>query len=219
MASARAIPSTSLANTRGTLTGMTATPYTLSARCDFEQTIRKSRFQAIAAPVADALQAQAFIAEMANTPASHHCWAWRVGQSYRFNDDGEPGGSAGKPILQALDGQHMDHVAVVVMRWFGGIKLGVGGLIRAYGGSAAECLRRAEQQPIIASTRVALTCDFAQWPVLKARLQPWAIDIHHEEYAHNGVTLTLTVPDAHLAELQQLLADLSHGRTRLRTLD
>jgi putative IMPACT (imprinted ancient) family translation regulator len=61
----------------------------------------------------------------------------------RFNDDGEPAGTAGRPILQAIEGQGMDRVVVVVKRWYGGIKLGAGGLMRAYGGTAAECLRRA----------------------------------------------------------------------------
>lgn len=198
---------------------MTAPLYTLITHCEFEDTIRKSRFQALAAPVADTEQALAFIAEMANTPASHHCWAWRIGQNYRFNDDGEPGGSAGRPILAAIDGQDMDGVAVVVMRWFGGIKLGVGGLIRAYGGSAAECLRRGERRPIIPSTRVAAICGFSEWPVLKARMQPWNIGIEREDYGADGVALTLNVPEAHVTELQQLLADLSHGRATLRELD
>src|SRR3546814_18000784 len=75
--------------------------------------------------------------------ATHNCWAWRIGDDYRSNDDGEPAGTAGRPILAAIDGQGMDRVVVVVTRWFGGIKLGAGGLVRAYGGTAAECLRRA----------------------------------------------------------------------------
>ncbi|MDN5925046.1 MAG: IMPACT family protein [Xanthomonadales bacterium] len=193
--------------------------YALTSRCDYETTIRKSRFQAVAVSASDVEQAQAFLSELAQIPASHHCWAWRIGQNYRFSDDGEPGGSAGKPILQAIDGQSMDEVVVVVMRWFGGIKLGVGGLIRAYGGSAAECLRRSERLPIIVSTRVALECDFATWPLLKARLQTWAIHIEREEYLASGVALTLRVPDTQLLELQQLLADLSQGRNQLRVLD
>src|SRR3546814_12008083 len=70
---------------------------------------------------------------------------FRSGSQYRFNDDGEPGGTAVRPILQAIEGQSCDRVAVLVLRWFGGIKLGPGGLIRAYGGAAAQCLRLADK--------------------------------------------------------------------------
>ena len=75
--------------------------------------------------------------------ANHHCYAWRDGDRFRYSDDGEPSGSAGKPILQQIEGHDLDRVAVVVTRIFGGTKLGVGGLVRAYGGAASELLDRA----------------------------------------------------------------------------
>ena len=82
-----------------------------------------------------------FFAANSDPEATHNCWAYKIGQEYRFNDDGEPGGTAGRPILQAIEGQGMDRVAVLVVRWFGGVKLGAGGLVRAYGGCAANCGR------------------------------------------------------------------------------
>ena len=72
-----------------------------------------------------------FFAANSDPEATHNCWAYKIGQEYRFNDDGEPGGTAGRPILQAIEGQGMDRVAVLVVRWFGGVKLGAGGLVRA----------------------------------------------------------------------------------------
>ena len=117
-----------------------ATHFTLSGLATSRQEIKKSRFIAAAGPVADEAAAKAFIAAHSDPTANHNCWAWRCGQNYRFNDDGEPSGTAGKPILAALDGQALDGVAVVVTRWFGGVLLGSGGLIRAYGGTAALCL-------------------------------------------------------------------------------
>lgn len=84
-----------------------------------QQAIKKSRFIAVAAPVADEAAAKNLIAAQSDPAANHK--AWRVGQSYRFNDDGEPSGTAGKSILAAIDGQSLDRVAVVVTRWFGGI--------------------------------------------------------------------------------------------------
>ncbi|HHZ07587.1 MAG TPA: YigZ family protein, partial [Rhizobiales bacterium] len=107
--------------------------FQLTRPATFEQAVKKSRFLATAIPVADEDEAKAAIAAHAHADASHNCWAWRIGAAYRFSDDGEPGGTAGKPILAAIDGQSVDRVAVVVTRWFGGVLLGSGGLVRAYG--------------------------------------------------------------------------------------
>lgn len=96
-------------------------PFTLAAPCEYREEIRKSRFIALAAPVTSAAEAQAFIAGASDPAASHNCWAWKVGTQYRFSDDGEPGGTAGRPMLAAIEGQDMDQVAVVVIRWYGGI--------------------------------------------------------------------------------------------------
>lgn len=198
---------------------MDETLFTLAAPCAYEQSIRKSRFLAQAVPVTDTAGAMAFVAAISDAAATHHCWAYRIGQDYRFNDDGEPSGTAGKPILQAIDGQALDGVAVVVTRWFGGIKLGAGGLMRAYGGTAAECLRRAQHVPVVATVRMALECGFAEWPLLKSRLPTWRIDIESEDYGADGVSLLLSVPERHAQELQDLIADLSRGRHAARRLD
>jgi len=103
---------------------------TLAAPCEYFEVIRKSRFLAKAAPVASADEAQAFIQTVSDPDATHNCWAWKVGSQYRFSDDGEPGGTAGRPMLTAIEGQDCDQVVVVVTRWFGGIQLGTGGLAR-----------------------------------------------------------------------------------------
>jgi len=75
--------------------------------------------------------------------ARHHCWAWRAGDAHRFQDDGEPGGTAGRPIFQAIEASGLDRVGVVVVRYFGGVKLGTGGLARAYGSAARRALEAA----------------------------------------------------------------------------
>jgi uncharacterized YigZ family protein len=192
---------------------------TLDGEHRHEDDIRKSRFLAQAAPVADVSSAMDFIARVSDPSANHNCWAYRIGQSYRFSDDGEPGGSAGKPILQAIEGQDLDRVAVVVTRWFGGIKLGVGGLIRAYGGTAAECLRRAQRQPIIDTVRVRFALGYAELPLLKARTQDWTLQLDTEDFGARAVDVTATVARAHVDALQRLLADLSRGSSTLQRLD
>ena len=100
---------------------------TLASPCEYQETIRKSRFLAKAAPVSSADDAHAFIQAVSDASATHNCWAWKVGNQYRFSDDGEPGGTAGRPMLTAIEGQDCDQVVVVVIRWFGGIQLGTGG--------------------------------------------------------------------------------------------
>ncbi len=192
---------------------------TLAQRCRHQEDIRKSRFLALAAPVDSAEQAMAFLREASDPAATHNCWAYRIGQDYRFNDDGEPGGTAGRPILQAIEGQGMDRVAVLVTRWFGGIKLGAGGLARAYGGTAAECLRRAERVPIVAMARLGLRCDFAALALLKARLKDLQAVIESEQFDADGVALQLQLPERRVDELTLLVRDLTRGRSEAHRLD
>jgi uncharacterized YigZ family protein len=192
---------------------------TLAQPCRHQEEIKKSRFLALAAPVESPEQALAFLRDVADPTATHNCWAYRIGQDYRFNDDGEPGGTAGRPILQAIEGQDMDRVVVVVTRWYGGIKLGAGGLVRAYGGTAAECLRRAERVPIVAMARLGVHCDFAALALLKARLKDLQAEIESEAFGAAGVELLLRLPDSHVAEAQLRISDISRGRSIANRLD
>ena len=183
------------------------------------QEIKKSKFAANAAPVATPDAALEFLAAIADPDATHNCWAYRVGQHYRFNDDGEPSGTAGKPILQAIDGQQVDNVIVVVTRWFGGIKLGAGGLMRAYGGCASECLRQAPKTVLIETVQVQFALEFSVLAVLQSRLHELDAKKLHEDFAGDGVTLQLSLPATNLDRLRRLLTDLSRGRTQLRVMD
>lgn len=160
----------------------------------------------------------AFIDSLRDNGGGHHCWAYRIGQAYRFHDDGEPSSSAGKPILAAIDGQGFDHAVVVVTRWFGGIKLGIGGLIRAYGGTAAKCLQQARKQPIVHVTRMVLRCDFAQWSVLEARIGQRDITIENTTYGALVVAAILAVPSGQESALADLVADATQGRGGLEAL-
>ncbi|WP_343851718.1 YigZ family protein [Rhodanobacter soli] len=198
---------------------MSETLSTLAQPCRHQEEIKKSRFLAQAAPVESTEQALAFVRDVGDPTATHNCWAYRLGQDYRFNDDGEPGGTAGRPILQAIEGQQMDRIAVVVTRWFGGIKLGAGGLVRAYGGTAAECLRRAERVPIVAMARLGLRCDFAELALLKARLKDLQAEVEHEAFGADGVELQLRLPDSRVAEACLRISDISRGRSEARRLD
>ena len=116
-----------------------------------------SRFVADVAPASDATSALELVERVrAEFPdASHHCWAWRLppaGIDFRYSDDGEPRGSAGVPILKRIEGAGLVGVCAVVTRWFGGTKLGVGGLMRAYGGAAAAALAEVGSVEVVPTT-------------------------------------------------------------------
>ena len=192
--------------------------FTLLGPCEYREEIRKSRFIALAAPIASAAEAQAFIDSHSDLAASHNCWAWKVGNQYRFNDDGEPGGTAGRPILAAIEGQACDQVAVLVIRWYGGIQLGTGGLARAYGGSANKCLQAAPRRELVAREQYRCHCLFAELPLLKARLTELDCLLEREDYNATGAELHVALPAPRVAELQRLLADISRGRSELRPL-
>ncbi|MET4674675.1 YigZ family protein [Luteibacter sp. ME-Dv--P-043b] len=192
---------------------------TLAASWRHEEDIRKSRFLAQAAPVASAEDALAWFATAGDANATHNCWAYRVGDAYRFHDDGEPGGTAGRPILQAIDGQGCDRVAVLVTRWYGGIKLGAGGLARAYGGSAAECLRLAPRTPIVPVGRLGLHCDFAELALVTARIRDMEGTVEDETFVADGADLVVSAPLDRLDALAARIVDLSRGRIAPRRVD
>jgi uncharacterized YigZ family protein len=193
--------------------------HTLAATARHGEDIRKSRFLAQAAPVETPQQALAFVQAVSDAAATHNCWAYRIGQEYRFNDDGEPSSTAGRPILQAIEGQGIDRVVVVVTRWYGGIKLGAGGLARAYGGTAAECLRLAERTPIVAMARFGVHCDFADLALMKARLKELHAEVEQENFDASGVTLHLRLPQHQLAEARSRIVDISRGRSEAFSIE
>jgi uncharacterized YigZ family protein len=181
-------------------------PDTLASSVQHVQDVKHSRFLALAAPIDGGEAALAFIREVSDPEATHNCWAYRHGNDYRSSDDGEPAGTAGRPILAAIDGQGFDRVAVVVTRWFGGIKLGAGGLVRAYGGTAAECLRQAPRLPLTPMSRLRLSCRFDDIGLVHALLP-----------VHAAVKLVETFDAAGMQMRIQLPADQEDAlKTRLR---
>ena len=193
--------------------------FTLSGPCEYREEIRKSRFLALAAPIASPAEAQAFLERHSDRAASHNCWAWKCGAQYRFSDDGEPGGTAGRPILAAIEGQDCDRVAVLVIRWYGGIQLGTGGLVRAYGGSAARCLQGGARVALVARVQAHCHVPFAELARVRARLAEWQVAIEREDFDAAGAALLLSLPAERLDEVSQRLADLGRGQLRLQRAD
>lgn len=190
-------------------------PFALCAPCEYREEIRKSRFLALAAPIDSAEQALAFIEQHRDLSASHNCWAFKCGQQYRFSDDGEPGGTAGRPILAAIEGQDCDRVVVLVIRWYGGIQLGTGGLARAYGGSAAKCLQGGARVELVARVGARCHVPFAELARVKARLGDWQAQLQAEHFDADGAELHLTLPKAQLQVAAEQLTNLGRGQISL----
>jgi uncharacterized YigZ family protein len=186
--------------------------YTLAERGSYQEEIKKSRFRVVAQPVASIDAAMAFFAEESDPFATHNCWAYRIGPSYRVCDDGEPSGTAGKPILQAIDGLACDRVAVLVVRWFGGIKLGPGGLMRAYGASAAQCLRGAPRVEIIEMIDASCECSFHDLARIRQYLDGAGVLVRSARFNAGGVALDLSVPKARQGAVRLAVADASRGQ-------
>ncbi|WEQ52977.1 IMPACT family protein [Komagataeibacter oboediens] len=184
-----------------------------------EREIKKSIFLAQAAPASTPADAMEFIASVSDPDATHNCWAYLIGQIYRSDDAGEPGGTAGRPILQVIEGQGFDRTVVVVTRWFGGIKLGAGGLVRAYGGTAAECLRTADRIPIVEMVSLTFTCGFSDHALLRARLESMDCQIVGEDFGAQGVGMQITLPAAREAEVRTRITDITRGQALIRAVE
>ncbi len=190
--------------------------FTLDRTTSLEQIVKKSRFLAVAGPVASEQEAKTFIADHSHAGANHNCWAWRVGQSSRSSDDGEPGGTAGKPILQALDRLQVDRAAIVVTRWFGGVLLGSGGLVRAYGGTAAACLRASTLVEIRAVEEAIIVTTFSDLALVKARLAGFeGVHVRNERFTDTGAVITAALPQEAVREIIRTITDVTSGRARV----
>ncbi len=181
--------------------------------------IKGSRFVAMAVPVADEAAAAEQIERMKTRwpDASHHCWAWRLNhENTRSFDDGEPRGTAGEPILRRIGGAELDGVLVVVMRWFGGTKLGTGGLVRAYGGAAAEALAEAEITTQEITERVGLRFPYELDGVVRSVLVAHSLEATESAYGVD-IELTLAVPTEQVAAVLDDLGERGCGRIELST--
>ena len=179
--------------------------------------IENSEFLAFAARAGTPEEALAHLAALkARYPdATHHCWAYRIGPLYRFGDDGEPGGTAGVPILRAIEGQGLDEVMVVVVRYYGGTKLGTGGLVRAYGGTAAECLRTAPRLEVRPRRRLNVAVPFEHLSRLYHLLGTFDTARGEETYGAGGVTLGVEVYPEDLDAFAAALRDATRGAAQI----
>jgi putative IMPACT (imprinted ancient) family translation regulator len=180
--------------------------------------IRRSRFVARAARVDGLADTLAFHAAAADAGASHNCWAWKLDQQYRSHDDGEPGGTAGRPILAAIEGKGLDHVMVVVTRYFGGIKLGAGGLVRAYSTAAGRCLDLAGTTLVEPLIDCSIQVDFEWTGQVYAALVSCQAEKLDESFPDGGICVRARIVASAFDRLARTLRDTTRGAARLRKL-
>ncbi|WP_111745706.1 IMPACT family protein [Salinisphaera orenii] len=186
-----------------------------------ELAIERSRFITWTAHTPDATAFEALLAEArrAHGGASHHCSAFIAGppgeqDAIGFSDDGEPGGTAGRPMFQVLEGAGLGRVGCVVIRYFGGIKLGTGGLARAYAQAVSEALDTLPRREVVERSPLNLKVDFAGEAEARAWCGEHDIPVEHADYQADGVTLTLGWPSDVERDFDSLNARLK-GRMAL----
>lgn len=158
-----------------------------------EQSIRNSRFIGVCGPADDEPAAQEFIRTYGEAGCRHVCFAYRCGDVVRFDDAGEPGGTAGRPILAALEHWNLDRSVVVVSRYFGGVKLGTGGLARAYGGTAMEAIANATIEPIIDTVMLECRVPFDSAGDLHQLAERTGASKHDEHWDESGLRLVVEI--------------------------
>lgn len=197
-------------------------PYPIpSTVISVSEEIKKSRFITWLAPTYGVTAAKVFIQQIRDQypGARHHCWAFVAGsphdsQQLGFSDDGEPPGTAGKPILGQLMGSGIGEITAVVVRYYGGIMLGTGGLVKAYGGGAHQALKQLVTRDKIQQAKYILRCDYAQLAGVEHLLQQKQGQIIQSEYGA-AVELHLVLPIMSVEAFANQLRDLSRGNLQL----
>ncbi len=168
-----------------------------------------------------AAEADAFVGRLrARYPdARHTCFAYRLAGAQpelRFRDDGEPRSSAGRPILRQIEARDLTNTVVVVTRYFGGTKLGVGGLVRAYGAAAAAVLDEVPVREVVDTRRVVVTYDYDDSGAVQAALGASGDEPASSEYGAR-VRQVFRVPESRVEEFAAALRDRTQGRVEVAT--
>ncbi|WP_111641122.1 IMPACT family protein [Marinimicrobium alkaliphilum] len=203
-------------------TASTAYPV-LASPCEWTHEEKRSQFIALLEPVTTREQAMAALERIRTERpgASHYCWAYILGParqplSQAFSDDGEPGGTAGKPMLNVLAHRDAGDTLAVVVRIFGGVKLGAGGLVRAYGAAVSGALDLAQWRTVTPSTAVTIHIDFAQEAALRHALEQRNLMVESAAYSQR-VSLDVAVPMNDIEQLRDIVQTLTAGQGELTT--
>ena len=184
----------------------------------FEEEIKKSRFITYLAHTPNIEAAKQFVQQIKERhhDARHNCWAFVAGRptdsmKWGFSDDGEPSGTAGKPILAQLTGSGVGEITAVVTRYYGGIRLGTGGLVKAYGGGVQQALTRLETKQKVITSELELSCEYNQVSLVESLLSEYNGTQLHADYG-NQVTMQIELDSRIVDEFCAKLTNRSGGR-------
>ncbi|WP_419209108.1 YigZ family protein [Photobacterium leiognathi subsp. mandapamensis] len=184
----------------------------------FEEEIKKSRFITYLAHTPNIEAAKQFVQQIKERhhDARHNCWAFVAGHptdsmKWGFSDDGEPSGTAGKPILAQLTGSGVGEITAVVTRYYGGIRLGTGGLVKAYGGGVQQALTRLETKQKVITSELELSCEYNQVSLVESLLSEYNGTQLHADYG-NQVTMQIELDSRIVDEFCAKLTNRSGGR-------
>ena len=190
-----------------------------------EEEIQRSRFITTAAPVGTVAEAQAFIQRMREefADATHNCWAYLVGppgtsSHVGMSDDGEPHGTAGRPMLNVLSHCPAGDIAVVVTRYYGGVKLGKGGLVRAYGGGVNLVLETLPLAEKIYRKRCQIIIDYSHIKSFQRLVAEFETEVI-EEIFEVDATFVCDIPDDYLQPFAEKLESITNGAALWENLD
>ena len=196
-----------------------------SSEHETEEVIQRSRFRTLLAPAATAEAAHSFVEALRERypDATHHCWAFVVGPpgdsaQVGMSDDGEPSGTAGRPMLTALLHSGVGEVVAVCVRWYGGTKLGTGGLQRAYTSGVKRTLEELPTAQRIATARLELVFEYARVDGVQRLVEATGGDILEEDYG-SEVRYRIDVPTISCPRFERAFADLTAGSGRVRRVD
>jgi uncharacterized YigZ family protein len=181
---------------------------------------KNSHFIASALPVQDEEEAKTRIeaARQEHPKADHVVWAYRIDsetqQQERFSDDGEPGGTAGKPVMSIIHHGEFTNILITVVRYFGGTKLGKGGLVRAYTDSAREAVKDIPRQKLVRTRALVITLEYHFYELIRSYLETAGAAVQDEEFGEK-VQICCSVPVGRLQEVAARITDISNGTAQI----
>ncbi len=188
---------------------------TIKSECSAEIEVKKSRFIATVFPCKTEAQAQEFLNRMRKKywDARHNVYAFslRENKLRRFSDDGEPHSTAGLPVMEVINHSEITDIAVVVTRYFGGILLGTGGLVRAYSEAARAVLQAAEVEEILAAKQFKIECEYADYDILNKLLEGYKVKVMSTDFA-DKISVSLGVVAEQFDGLYQKCTDTFCGK-------
>lgn len=180
--------------------------------------IKKSKFIVNIAHACDEKSAFSFLEEKKDLQANHNCWAFKIENVLRFSDDGEPSGTAGKPILNAIVNNNFDQTIVIVTRYFGGIKLGAGGLIRAYSGVVSDALKETPFELLKKYIESEIIIPFELTGEIFSILAKYKLKPTAEEYTNTGRKLKLKYEEKLNSTINNEIIEITGGKISLKII-